>query len=65
VLTEAIAVGGSSISDYRDGFGRPGWFQLEHQVYDRARQPCRRCGVPIKRCVVAGRSSFFCPRCQR
>ena len=64
VLAEAIRRGGSSISDYRDGLGRPGWFQLRHRVYDRARAPCRRCAAPIRARVIAGRSSFYCPRCQ-
>jgi formamidopyrimidine-DNA glycosylase len=65
VLAEAIRRGGSSISDYRDGFGRTGWFQLRHRVYDRAGEPCRRCRTPIRACVVVGRSTFYCPRCQR
>ncbi len=65
VLRSAIRLGGSSISDYRDGAGRPGYFQLRLGVYDRAGQPCRRCGVPIRRAVHAGRSSFYCPQCQR
>ncbi len=65
VLGAAIRSGGSSISDYVDGLGRSGWFQLEHAVYDRAGDPCRRCATPIRRCVVTGRSSFYCPRCQR
>ncbi len=64
VLEEAIRRGGSSISDYRDGLGRPGWFQLRHRVYDRAGEPCRRCRGPIRARVIVGRSSFYCPRCQ-
>jgi formamidopyrimidine-DNA glycosylase len=64
VLAAAIRGGGSSISDYRDGLGRPGWFQLRHRVYDRAGQPCRRCGATIRARVIVGRSSFYCPRCQ-
>jgi formamidopyrimidine-DNA glycosylase len=65
VLGEAIRRGGSSISDYRDGLGRTGWFQLDHRVYDRAGEPCRRCGTPIRQRSIVGRSSFYCPRCQR
>jgi formamidopyrimidine-DNA glycosylase len=65
VLTEAIRRGGSSISDFRDGLGRRGWFQLRHRVYDRAGEPCRRCRTPIRHRVIVGRSSFYCPRCQR
>ena len=64
VLDDAIRRGGSSISDYRDGLGRSGWFQLRHRVYDRAGEPCRRCAGPIRRRVIVGRSSFYCPRCQ-
>jgi formamidopyrimidine-DNA glycosylase len=65
ILESAIRLGGSSISDYRDGAGRPGYFQLRLQVYERAGEPCRRCGIRIKRTVHAGRSSFYCPSCQR
>lgn len=65
VLEEAIERGGSSISNYRDGFGRTGEFQLRHHVYDRTDEPCRRCGASIRKRVHAGRSSFYCPRCQR
>jgi formamidopyrimidine-DNA glycosylase len=65
VLTGAIRLGGSSISDYRDGAGRPGYFQLRLRVYDRAGQPCVRCKTPVRRTVHAGRSSFYCPVCQR
>jgi len=65
VLRTAVDLGGSSISDYRDAAGRPGYFQLQLNVYDRAGAPCPRCGTTIKRVVHAGRSSFYCPRCQR
>jgi formamidopyrimidine-DNA glycosylase len=65
VLTDAIRRGGSSISDYRDGLGRRGWFQLRHRVYDRAGEACRRCGTAIRAQVLVGRSSFYCPECQR
>src|SRR5262245_48840365 len=65
VLDGAIASGGSSISDYRDGFERFGSYQFEHQVYDRAGEPCHRCGAAIRACVITGRSSFYCSRCQR
>jgi len=65
VLEEAVGLGGSSISDYRDANGRPGSFQMRHAVYDRAGSPCATCGAKIKRIVLGGRSSFYCPRCQR
>jgi formamidopyrimidine-DNA glycosylase len=65
VLADAVELGGSSISDYRDANGRPGSFQMRHAVYDRAGAPCTVCATPIKRVVVGGRSTFYCPRCQR
>jgi formamidopyrimidine-DNA glycosylase len=65
VLAEAIARGGSSISDYRDGFDRSGSYQDDHAVYDRAGSPCRRCATAIRGVVIVGRSSFYCPICQR
>ena len=65
VLEEAIALGGSSISDYVDADGEEGFFQLEHRVYGREGEPCLVCKTPIKRIVIAGRSSHYCPKCQR
>ena len=65
VLTEAVASGGSSVSDYVDADGRPGWFQFQHRVYQRTGEPCVRCGRPIKRILVAQRGTHYCPRCQR
>ena len=65
VLTEAIALGGSSISDYVDAEGEEGFFQLRHQVYGREGEPCLVCKTPIKRIVIAGRSSHYCPKCQK
>jgi len=65
VLSEAIAAGGSSISDYVDAQGRKGFFQLSHRVYQRTGEPCVTCGAPIRRVLVAQRSSHFCPRCQK
>ncbi len=64
VLEEAIALGGSSVSDYVDADGEEGFFQLQHRVYGRAGEPCLVCKTPIKRRVIAGRSSHYCPRCQ-
>jgi formamidopyrimidine-DNA glycosylase len=64
VLQAAIRQGGSSVSDYVDAEGVRGFFQLEHCVYQRTGEPCRRCGSPIKRIVVAGRSTHYCSRCQ-
>jgi formamidopyrimidine-DNA glycosylase len=65
VLTEAIAAGGSSISDYVDAQGRKGFFQFSHRVYQRTGEPCVKCGTPVRRLLVAQRSSHFCPQCQK
>jgi formamidopyrimidine-DNA glycosylase len=64
VLTDAISSRGSSISDFVDSYGLPGTFQQRHRVYDREGKKCFRCGTPIRREIVAGRSSYFCRRCQ-
>jgi formamidopyrimidine-DNA glycosylase len=65
VLKEAIAAGGSSVSNYVNSDGEPGFFQFQHRVYGRENEPCVTCKAPIKRVVIAGRSSHFCPKCQR
>jgi formamidopyrimidine-DNA glycosylase len=65
VLREAIALGGSSVSDYVDADGREGFFQLQHRVYGREGEACLVCKTPIKRIVIAGRSSHYCPQCQK
>lgn len=64
VLADAIRFRGSSISDYVDSEGNRGEFQLRHRVYQRDGKPCFRCKAIIRRMIVAGRSSHFCPRCQ-
>lgn len=65
VLSEAIRLRGSSVSDYVDAAGLPGGYQRRHRVYRREGQGCFRCGGKIRRAIVAGRSSYFCGRCQR
>ena len=65
VLRHAIRLGGSSVSDYVNAAGEPGFFQMEHCVYQRTGLPCRRCATPIRRIAIAGRSTHFCPHCQR
>jgi formamidopyrimidine-DNA glycosylase len=65
VLQHAIRLGGSSVSDYVDAEGVRGFFQVEHCVYQRAGEPCRKCGMPIRRIVVAGRSTHYCRVCQK
>ena len=65
VLKKAIKLGGSSVSDYVDADGVAGFFQLHHYVYSRTGEPCRNCGTPIERVVLGGRSTHFCPTCQK
>jgi formamidopyrimidine-DNA glycosylase len=65
VLTEAIKAEGSSVNTYMTANGAPGGFQYRLRVYGREGEPCVRCGVRIERIVAAGRSSHFCPMCQR
>jgi formamidopyrimidine-DNA glycosylase len=64
VLRHAIKLGGSSVSDYVDADGVRGFFQLEHRVYQREGEPCLVCKTPVKRIVLAGRSTHYCPKCQ-
>jgi formamidopyrimidine-DNA glycosylase len=65
VLREAIRLGGSSVSDYVDAAGERGFFQLRHNVYMRTGQPCLVCKAPIRRIVIGGRGTHYCPVCQR
>jgi formamidopyrimidine-DNA glycosylase len=64
-LAEAVRLRGTTFSDFRDLDDRPGEYGVALQVYGREGEPCRRCRTPIRRIVQTGRSSFFCPRCQR
>ena len=65
VLARAIELGGSSVSDYVDAAGVRGFFQLEHKVYGRSGEPCRDCATTLKKIVVGGRTTVYCPQCQR
>lgn len=65
VLREAIDFRGTTLLDYRDASGERGGFVDRLRVYDRAGEPCRACGSPVERIVQGGRSTFYCPRCQR
>jgi len=65
VLKKAIALGGSSVSDYVDANGEEGFFQLQHRVYGREGEACLVCKTPVKRIVIAGRSSHYSPTCQK
>lgn len=65
ILRKAIELRGSSISDFLDAEGMPGDYQRHHRVYDREGKRCVRCKTRIRRVIVAGRSSYFCPKCQK
>jgi formamidopyrimidine-DNA glycosylase len=65
VLTEAIGAGGTSLRDYVDASGMPGYFRQRLFVYERTGRPCRRCGTPIRQFTQGQRSTYWCPRCQR
>jgi formamidopyrimidine-DNA glycosylase len=64
VIEDAIRLGGSSVSDYVDADGVRGFFQLEHCVYLRTGLACLRCHTPIRRILLAGRGTHYCPKCQ-
>jgi len=65
VLIEAIAAGGSTLRDFTRSDGKPGYFQHAHQVYGRAGEGCLNCSSTLKQQFIAGRSSVYCPQCQR
>lgn len=65
VLSAAIELGGSTLRDFSGAQGQPGHFQLQCQVYDRARMPCRVCGATIRQIKQGQRSTFFCVDCQK
>jgi formamidopyrimidine-DNA glycosylase len=64
VLREAIRRGGTTLRDYVNADGAPGYFSVDLLVYERAGQPCRRCGGVIRQVVQGQRSTYFCPACQ-
>jgi len=65
VLGEAIQAGGTTLRDFVDGSGKPGYFRQELKVYDREGEACERCQSTIKRSVIGQRASYFCSHCQR
>jgi formamidopyrimidine-DNA glycosylase len=65
ILAQALALGGSTLRDFRDAHGMAGSFQQHAAVYGRAGQPCLACATPVRRIVQAQRSTFFCPHCQK
>ncbi len=64
VLRAAISKGGTTLRDFVNGAGEPGYFRMRLAVYDRAGAPCRRCGTAIRVIRSGQRSTYFCPRCQ-
>jgi formamidopyrimidine-DNA glycosylase len=65
VLKEAIDAGGTTLRDFVDSDGRPGYFQQALSVYGRGDEPCVKCASPIKHCVLGQRATYYCPQCQR
>lgn len=65
ILDKAIKSGGTTISDFVNASGKSGYFQLELQAYGKPGKPCGCCATPINKITMAGRSTFFCPRCQK
>ncbi len=63
-LERAISAGGSSLRDFVDGHGKPGYFQQTYAVYGREGLPCQCCGNPVRMLRLGGRATYFCPRCQ-
>ena len=65
ILRNAIAAGGTTISDFLNAGGKPGYFQIQLKVYGKTGEPCEKCSSIIVKKSMAGRASFFCPQCQR
>jgi formamidopyrimidine-DNA glycosylase len=65
VLQKAIESGGTTINDFVNESGKSGYFQLELQTYGKLGLPCNSCATPIAKKIMAGRSTFFCPKCQK
>jgi formamidopyrimidine-DNA glycosylase len=65
ILHAAIDAGGSTLRDFVDSSGHPGWFQQQHAVYGRANENCRNCGSLIRVDRASGRATYWCPHCQK
>lgn len=65
VLADAIADGGTTLRDFLNSDGQPGYFKQRLFVYERKGEPCRVCGAPIRHAVIGQRSTYWCPRCQK
>jgi formamidopyrimidine-DNA glycosylase len=61
----AIRVGGTTLRDYVGADGLPGYFSQKLYVYERAKQPCRKCGTPVRQLTQGQRSTYYCPTCQK
>lgn len=64
-LSDAIEQGGTTLNDFADATGESGYFAVSLSVYDREGQDCHKCGRSVRRIVQSGRSTFYCPGCQR
>ena len=65
VLNDAIAAGGTTLRDFVNGHGEPGYFKLQLNAYGKTGEPCKRCGAPIREMRQGQRSTFYCPVCQK
>ena len=65
VLGDAIAEGGTTLRDFLNSDGEPGYFRQKLFVYERKGEPCRVCGTPIRHAVMGQRSTYWCPKCQK
>ena len=65
VLAMAIRVGGTTLRDYVGADGSPGYFKQKLYVYERASQPCRKCGTAVRQLTQGQRSTYYCPTCQK
>ncbi|MDH5182186.1 MAG: bifunctional DNA-formamidopyrimidine glycosylase/DNA-(apurinic or apyrimidinic site) lyase, partial [Gammaproteobacteria bacterium] len=65
ILNAAIRAGGTTLQDFTNSDGKPGYFKQKLHVYDRKGEPCTKCGTPIKQTVMGQRSTYYCPVCQK
>ena len=65
VLQDAIAAGGTTLRDFVNGEGKPGYFRQHLSIYGRTGEPCISCRVPVRKLRIGQRSTFYCPKCQK
>ena len=65
VLSDAIADGGTTLRDFLNSDGKPGYFKQQLFVYDRKGEACRICGTPVRHAVLGQRATYWCPACQK